>query len=145
MESCDGAPSAMVSCQRGETAVDEPPGTGAVVAGDTPNTKRQRRDSVGAQLLDALSFELGLTSTQVDALSGQKELIHSDREIKGKCLQLIGELRSRVSEQISTSQSITDGLRRILTPVQVAKFLMWVEKNQRSMDLLNSMLHSDAM
>ena len=144
MESCDGARSAIASDQGGETALDEAPGTGAAEVGDAPNTKRQRRDSVGAQLLDTLSLELGLTSMQVDALSGQKGLIHSDREIKGKCLQLIRELRARVAEQISTSQSITDGLRRILTPVQVAKFLMWVEKNQRSMDLLNTMLYSDA-
>eukprot|EP00965_Chrysotila_dentata_P045299 1505234-Pleurochrysis_carterae.AAC.1 len=27
---------------------------------------------------------------------------------------------------------------------QVAKFLMWVERNQRSMDLLNTMLQADA-
>jgi len=143
MGSYDGAPGAILSHPDGETASDGSPRVGAVLAGGAPSTKRQRRDSVGTQLLDTLSLELGLTSTQVDALSDQKGLIHSDREIKGKCLQLIRELRSRVAEQISTSQSITDGMRRILTPVQVAKFLMWVEKNQRSMDLLNTMLHSD--
>ena len=40
---------------------------------------------------------------------------------------------------MGASQSITDQLRRILTPVQVAKFLMWVERNKRSMDLLNTL------
>ena len=35
-------------------------------------------------------------------------------------------------------QGITDGLRKILTPQQIAKFLMWVEKNHKSMDILNS-------
>jgi len=87
-----------------------------------------------------MSQELGLTGPQVDALSGQKEFIKADREIVQQCIQLIKSLRSKVSEHVKTSQGITDGLRRILTPVQVAKFLMWVEKNQRSMDMLNSML-----
>ena len=109
----------------------------------TPSGSDEIQLELNCSILSLLSW-VGLTSMQVDALSGQKGLIHSDREIKGKCLQLIRELRARVAEQISTSQSITDGLRRILTPVQVAKFLMWVEKNQRSMDLLNTMLYSDA-
>lgn len=80
---------------------------------------------------------------QVDELSGQKGFIHSDREIKAQCTQLIQELRLRVGEHIKTSQTITDCLRRILTPLQVAKFLVWVERNQRSMDLLNNMFQSD--
>jgi len=85
----------------------------------------------------------GLAALQVDELSGQKGFIHSDREIKAHCSQLIKDLRLRVSEHIKTSQTITDCLRRILTPMQVAKFLVWVERNQRSMDLLNTMFQSD--
>ena len=61
-----------------------------------------------------------------------------DREILVESEAVIKELRSRVKEHISSSQGITDGLRKILTPQQIAKFLMWVEKNQRSMDMLNS-------
>ena len=87
-----------------------------------------------------LSLELGLTGPQVDALSAQKEFIRADRELVLSCVKLIRDLRKKVAEHVKTSQGITDGLRRILTPVQVAKFLVWVEKNQRSMDLLNSML-----
>ena len=56
-----------------------------------------------------------------------------------RCLQLVEELRRRISTHMGASQSITDQLRRILTPVQVAKFLMWVERNKRSMDLLNTL------
>lgn len=87
-----------------------------------------------------LSMELGLTGPQVDALSAQKEFIRSDRELVQGCVLLIRDLRKKVAEHVKTSQGITDGLRRILTPVQVAKFLVWVERNQKSMDLLNSML-----
>lgn len=113
------------------------------VGGEQPVAKRQRRESVGSQLLETLSTELGLTASQVESLSGQKGFIQSERDMKGRCLHLIRELRTRIAEHISTSQSITDCLRRILTPVQVAKFLMWVEKNQTAMDLLNTMLHAE--
>ena len=34
-------------------------------------------------------------------------------------------------------------LTRLHARLQVAKFLMWVEKNKASMDLLNSLNHAD--
>ena len=61
----------------------------------------------------------------------------------GQCLQLVEQLRKKITAHMESAQSITDQLRRILTPVQVAKFLMWVEKNKASMDLLNSLNHAD--
>lgn len=128
--------------------VAEGTGAGAVAgekraSSDSENgdgEKRQRRETVGSQLMGKLSMELGLTGPQVDALSAQKEFIRSDRELVHSCVKLIRDLRQKVAEHVKTSQGITDGLRRILTPVQVAKFLVWVERNQKSMDLLNSML-----
>ena len=94
--------------------------------------------SVGSQLLETLSMELELTKAQVDSLSNQKQTIRSDRETVSQCLQLVEQLRKKITAHMESAQSITDQLRRILTPVQVAKFLMWVEKNKRSMDLLNT-------
>ena len=106
-------------------------------------------------------------------MGAQKDLIRTDRENVTAALALMKELRQKVSDHMKTSQAITDGLRRILTPVQVtgraipaqfcaipaqfcaiiltpaslvlqvAKFLMWVEKNNASMDLLNSLNHAD--
>lgn len=118
-------------------------GEGFADEDEDPDPKRQRRHSVGSQLLETLSLELGLSTEQVGELSGQKDSIQSDRELKGKISTLIQELRRHVGQHISSSQSITDGLRRILTPHQVAKFLVWVERNQRSMDMLNTMFSED--
>ena len=50
---------------------------------------------------------------------------------------MIKELRLRVQEHITSSQAVTDGLRKVLTPQQIAQFLTWVERNQKSMDMLN--------
>ena len=142
---------------------------------DGGDAKRQRLGespdgSLSSHLLGVFSSELELSQQQVDALGAQKDLIRTDRENVTAALALMKELRQKVSDHMKTSQAITDGLRRILTPVQVtgrailaqfwrnfgaiiltptslvlqvAKFLMWVEKNKASMDLLNSLNHAD--
>jgi len=93
--------------------------------------------------MGTLANELGLNASQVDSLSAQKGFIRSDREIVSGCMSLIKQLRSRVAEHIQSSQRITDHLRRILEPAQVAQFLLWVERNQRSMNLLNSIVATE--
>ncbi|KAG8469573.1 hypothetical protein KFE25_006028 [Diacronema lutheri] len=104
-----------------------------------PLTKKHRRDSsAGSHLLEVLSSELGLTAEQKEQLAVLRDSIRKDREILVESEAIIKELRARVAEHIQSSQGITDGLRRILTPQQIAKFLTWVEKNHKSMDMLNS-------
>lgn len=103
-----------------------------------PPQKRQKLDSVGAVLLETLSEELGLTPLQLESIKLNKGLIKQDREVLVSCQGLIKELRQRLLEHVTASRLITDGLRCILTPVQVAKFLAWVEKNQGRMERLNA-------
>ena len=87
---------------------------------------------------------VGLNGAQVDGLSQQKDAIRADREIVSACMRQIQLLRTHVAEHINSSQRVTDELRRILEPTQVATFLLWVERNQRSMNLLNSIVATDS-
>mmetsp|Transcript_3740 Transcript_3740/g.10525 ORF Transcript_3740/g.10525 Transcript_3740/m.10525 type:complete len:474 (+) Transcript_3740:247-1668(+) len=104
-----------------------------------PLTKKHRRDSsAGTHLMEVLATELGITKEQSEKLQELRDAIRKDREILVESEAVVRELRARVQEHIGSSQGITDGLRKILTPQQIAKFIMWVEKNQRSMDMLNS-------
>lgn len=112
-------------------------------AGGGDDPKRQRRESVGSQLMSTLQRELGLNTSQVDGLSAQKEAIRKDREIVADCMRQIKSLRARVAAHIHSSQRTTDELRRILEPAQVARFLLWVERNQRSMHKLNSIVATE--
>lgn len=93
------------------------------------------------ELLETLSMELELTNVQIDSLQrrkvGQKQTISSDREAVVQCFELVEQLRKRLAAHIEASQSITNQIRHILTPTQVAKFLMWVEK-ERSTGLLDT-------
>lgn len=59
-----------------------------------------------------------------------------DRELLITCEGIIKELRARVMEHVSATQQITDGLREILTPQQIARFLTWVTRNSQSMAML---------
>ena len=91
---------------------------------DGGDAKRQRLGespdgSLSSHLLGVFSSELELSQQQVDALGAQKDLIRTDRENVTAALALMKELRQKVSDHMKTSQAITDGLRRILTPVQV--------------------------
>ena len=93
---------------------------------DGGDAKRQRLGespdgSLSSHLLGVFSSELELSQQQVDALGAQKDLIRTDRENVTAALALMKELRQKVSDHMKTSQAITDGLRRILTPVQVTR------------------------
>ncbi|EOD10745.1 hypothetical protein EMIHUDRAFT_452653 [Emiliania huxleyi CCMP1516] len=141
----DVGPSATTGGSRAARAAadDEDDGEEEDLRGGNPNlskeqklTQRMQRKAESARVARLRKKEY------VGELSGQKDSIQSDRELKGKISSLIQELRRHVGQHISSSQSITDGLRRILTPHQ-AKFLVWVERNQRSMDMLNTMFSED--
>ena len=114
------APAAAEEAAVGEKRAEAEGAEGEGDDGDEPReAKRQRRESVGSQLMGTLANELGLNASQVDSLSAQKGFIRSDREIVSGCMSLIKQLRSRVAEHIQSSQRITDHLRRILEPAQV--------------------------
>jgi len=48
-----------------------------------------------------------------------------------------------VKDHIEASQQMTDMMRRILEPSQVPKYLEWVERNQKSMNIYNSIVSAD--
>ena len=119
----------------------------------TPNIRRKSGDLdvyTGLLLATFLVLVAGVVALytsntrQVDGLSQQKDAIRADREIVSACMRQIQLLRTHVAEHINSSQRVTDELRRILEPTQVATFLLWVERNQRSMNLLNSIVATDS-
>ena len=97
-----------------------------------------RKQSVGTQLMDTLQAELGLTAAQLDALRQHKDAMKKDRPDQQSIRAEIRALKSRIADHIVSSQRVSDELRRILEPTQVARFLLWVEKNHPSLVRLNS-------
>jgi len=77
----------------------------------------------------------------VDGLARlQRDFVRPDKEVVADCLRLIRQLRGRLTEHMEASQRMTDSMRHILEPSQVPKYLEWVERNQRSMNLYNTIV-----
>lgn len=49
------------------------------------------------------------------------------------CSKLVEELRAKIEEHIKNQHKVLGGLRQILNPTQVAKYVMWVEKSKKQM------------
>jgi hypothetical protein len=60
--------------------------------------------------------------------------LFQDREILVSCSKLVGDLRAKVEEHVHNQHQVMGGLRKILTPTQVAKYVMWVEKSKKQME-----------
>jgi hypothetical protein len=57
-------------------------------------------------------------------------MVLQDREILVSCSKLVEQLRAKVEEHVKTQHKVLGGLRQILNPTQVAKYVMWVEKSK---------------
>ena len=82
------------------------------------------------QMIADLGREIGLTQEQLAQLGGHRAAIRQDRETLQRCLAALREAREQVHQHISHSASVMEQFRRILNPVQVARFFVWVEKHQ---------------
>ena len=57
---------------------------------------------------------------------------------------LPSQARAQIHDHIASSSAIMEHLRRILSPVQVAKFFVWVEKHQQSVKALTALWDAPA-
>ena len=111
---------------------------------DDGEAKKLRRESISERLTREITVELGLTTEQVDGLARlQREFVRPDKGVVAECMRLIHQLRGRLKDHIEASQRMTDQMRRILEPSQVPKYLEWVERNQRSMNIYNTIVSAD--
>jgi len=86
-----------------------------------------------AQLLQELGREIGLTKEQALQLNAHREAIRENRETITRCHEHLRRARAEIERHVRNSSTITNELRTILEPVQVAKFFVWVEQNQRKL------------
>jgi len=92
-----------------------------------------RRPSVGSHMLSIIASELNLSPLQLDHLAEHRNKIHKDREILVTCSKLVAELRAKITAHIQNQHKTLGGMRKILNPTQVAKYVMWVEKSKKQM------------
>lgn len=83
--------------------------------------------------------EVGVTEEQMIRIKAHREAIHQERQMLAHCEKSLRELRNNVQVHTTSLNRKMDALQSILSPWQLAKFYVWVEKNEWCMQMLNSM------
>eukprot|EP00475_Leptophrys_vorax_P036784 TRINITY_DN6272_c1_g1_i2.p1 TRINITY_DN6272_c1_g1~~TRINITY_DN6272_c1_g1_i2.p1 ORF type:complete len:355 (-),score=86.17 TRINITY_DN6272_c1_g1_i2:127-1191(-) len=86
-----------------------------------------------------LCGELRLSNEQVEQLKRFRGKMHSHREQLLHAEFLLRELREKCGSHLDRFNREMDRVHNILTPVQLAKFYVWIEQNEWCMQMLNSM------
>ena len=96
------------------------------------------------RMLEVLGREIGLTAEQMGQLNTHRPAIREDRDTLARCHELLRDAREHIHHHIHHSSMIMEQIRRILNPVQVAKFFVWVEKHQNSVKTLTTLWDGSA-
>jgi hypothetical protein len=86
-----------------------------------------------------LSEELGLSLEQVEKLKSFRGRMHHHRQQLKHAEILLRDLRDSCGSHLDRFNRELDKMNQILTPVQLAKFYVWIEQNEWCMQMLNSM------
>ena len=91
------------------------------------------------RMLEVLGREIGLTAEQMGKLNAHRPAIRHDRETLARCQAHMRQVRADIHAHIRRSGDVMEQIRKILSPVQVAKFFVWVEKHQHSVKTLTTL------
>jgi transcription factor HY5 len=83
--------------------------------------------------------EVQLTDAQLRSITSERVLIRQERERLAECERLVGRLQTLVTQHFNGLNQRMDRLMQILSPLQLAKYYMWVESNEWCMQMLDSM------
>lgn len=101
---------------------------------------RQCTGTAGEQIMHELGAEIQLAPDQLTALSRHREAICAEREALAHCCEALRRLRERVQVHTESFSHVLEELRSILTPVQVARFFVWVERNPQKVETLTMLM-----
>ena len=89
--------------------------------------------------------ELGLSEEQQKKLLARREAIRSHREHLRQADNRLTQLRERAESHLDAMSAETDRLLSLLTPIQLAKYILWVDQNQWCMEMLDTMFSQEGM
>lgn len=85
-----------------------------------------------------MATEVGLSSAQISELMEHRPHLINQRVVLGRCNMLLAQLKDMFNAHTSTLPRKMNEMQAIYTPVQLAKYYMWVERNQWCMKMLQS-------
>lgn len=99
----------------------------------------QSTDLNAKSLFKHLVTVLDLTPEQAMALKDSRFVAKEMDECLKSSLSVLKEMRERLAQCGEDLETEFNGIRRILTPTQAAKFLVWVANNKACMHMLNEL------
>lgn len=100
--------------------------------------EKTNQTTFGGGIWNMLCSELELTSEQKRGLIDMRHGIRKQRRNLAECLRILKELGSRVDTNLNHMTNQMTDVMSLITPTQQAKFLLWIEKNQACMHMLNN-------
>jgi len=79
--------------------------------------------------LNSLSQELGLSESQEKALLGERKRIIQERRNLIECERMLERFRAQSQAHVEGTQKAFEHVGRELQPAQLARFLVWVQRN----------------
>lgn len=101
--------------------------------------EKNNQKTFGGGIWNMLCTNLELTAEQKRGLIDMRYGIRKQRRNVAECLRIMNELDTRVTRNFDHMSSQMETIMELITPVQQAKFLMWIAKNQACMHMLNNM------
>lgn len=82
-----------------------------------------------------MSKEIGLAPNQLAAILAKRPAIHQERKNMVQCESMIAELRVKAGQHLRSLHQTMDEIQSVMSPTQLAKFYLWVENNEWTMQM----------
>ena len=92
-----------------------------------------------------LSEECQLTNEQKKQLVAMRDEVRTQRYNVGECLRLLKQLEALVKANIASMQTQMHKIMKITTPTQQCKFLLWIERHQAAITVLDQIYMAKKM
>jgi hypothetical protein len=91
------------------------------------------------QIFEFLVQYLEVTPTQADALKDSRKVAQELDSALAQSFSMFNELEQRLTQMLIDLETEFNSVRAILTPTQVAKFVVWISRNGACMHMLNEL------
>lgn len=75
----------------------------------------------------------------VQCILAKRRAIHNERKNLHACESMLQQTRDAINKHLRSLHQHMDDIQAVMSPVQLAKFYLWVENNEWCMQMLNSM------
>lgn len=115
----------------GSNVVADPPAASNVDVAPSSTSKTNK------QIFEFLVQYLEVTPDQAIALKDSRKVAQELDSALAKSFSMLNELKLRLTQVVGDLETEFDSVRAILTPTQVAKFVVWIAHNGACMHMLN--------